>query len=191
MKLSRALFGIVFIFIIDQITKWWIIESVIKPDILPATADASMMPFFEWLLRTQDQMPFARIDILPFFNIVMVWNKGISFGLFTQHGDTGPLLLSAFSAIVAAGLFIWLLRAPRMLTALALVLVIGGALGNILDRLRFGAVADFLDIHAFGWHWPAFNMADSCITIGIAMLLIDGLFFDKTHSKKEKEAPVS
>jgi signal peptidase II len=77
---------------------------------------------------------------------------------------------------VVAGLLWWLGRMERPLPALAIGLVVGGALGNVIDRLRFGAVVDFLDVHAAGWHWPAFNLADSAITVGVAGLVIDGLF---------------
>jgi signal peptidase II len=91
--------------------------------------------------------------------------------------------------VIAIGFFIWLLRCQRWQTALALVLVIGGAVGNIIDRVRFGAVADFLDFHAFGWHFPAFNLADSAITVGIAFLLIDSLFFEPKQKNESDDAP--
>lgn len=187
MKLSRALFGILLIFMADQISKWWIVESVIKPEVMPGDANVSPMPFIQWLISVQDQMPFGRIEIFPFFNLVMVWNKGISFGLFNDHGDYGPLLLTLMAGAIAVGFFIWLLRCKSALTAMALVGIIGGAIGNMVDRIRFGAVADFLDVHAFGWHWPAFNIADSTISIGIALLLLDSLFFE--HRKKASVKP--
>ena len=183
MKLSRALFGILLIFIADQVSKWWVVEGMIKPENMPADADVSAMPFIQWIITAQEQLPFTKIDVLPFFNIVMVWNKGISFGMLTNHHAYGPYILTALSGVIAVGFFIWLLRCRRVMTALSLVMIIGGALGNMLDRLRFGAVADFLDFHAFGWHFPAFNLADSAITVGIALLLIDSLFYDPKHKK--------
>lgn len=187
MKLTRAALIILLIFVADQVSKWWIVEAVIKPRTLPPEANASAMPFLQWLISAQDQMPFARIEILPFFNIVMVWNKGISFGLFNDHGDYGPLLLTIMAGVIAVVFSIWLTRSKNPFTSLSLALIIGGALGNMLDRIRFGAVADFLDFHIFGAHWPSFNIADSAITVGIAILLIHSLFFDK----KPKEASPS
>ncbi|MEE8172995.1 MAG: signal peptidase II [Alphaproteobacteria bacterium] len=85
--------------------------------------------------------------------------------------------------IVSLGLGIWMSRTKRRCTAHALGLIIGGALGNVIDRLRLGWVIDFVDVHVSTWHWPAFNMADAAITVGVAMLLIDGLF---TTAKKPK-----
>lgn len=113
------------------------------------------------------------VEIAPFFNIVLVWNRGVSFGMF---GSTGPLVLAALATAVAVVLVVWMLRSPRRFEALALGVVAGGAAGNILDRLTRGAVVDFLDFHIGGWHWYAFNLADSAITVGIAMLLFDAVF---------------
>lgn len=123
-----------------------------------------------WVLAAQAGLP---VEVLPFFNIVLVWNRGVSFGMF---GAAGPLVLAAIGAAVAAVLVVWMLRAPRRFEALALGAVAGGAAGNILDRLTRGAVVDFLDFHIAGWHWYAFNLADSAITIGVAMLLFDAAF---------------
>ncbi len=187
MKLSRATLIIFLIFVADQVSKWWIVEAVIKPRTLAPESDASAMPFLQWLMTAQEQMPFAKIEILPFFNIVMVWNKGISFGLFNDHGDYGPLLLTIMAGVIAIAFSVWLTRSKDPFLSLSLAMIIGGALGNMLDRIRFGAVADFLDFHIFGAHWPSFNIADSAITVGIAILLIHSLFFDK----KTKEATPS
>ena len=111
-------------------------------------------------------------QITGFFNLVMVWNRGISFGMF-QSGETGRWLLVLFSSLVCLGLGVWLFRQSQRWPALALGAVIGGALGNIVDRIWRGAVADFFDFHIMGYHWPAFNVADSAITIGVAVLLYD------------------
>lgn len=116
------------------------------------------------------------IEALPFMNLVLVWNRGISFGLF-NHGDPlPPILFVIISLAITAGFAIWLWRTQDRFLATGLALVIGGALGNVIDRLRFGAVIDFLDFHVAGWHWPAFNIADSAVCIGIAIVLFDGLF---------------
>jgi signal peptidase II len=111
-------------------------------------------------------------DILPFFSLVLVHNRGISFGLFTQVQAAMPWALTATTSAVAAGLLIWLARANDWFITLALGFIIGGALGNIIDRLRLGAVTDFLDFHLGGYHWPAFNLADSAIFIGVVILLL-------------------
>lgn len=135
--------------VLDLLTKWWIVGKVMDP-------------------------PRA-IEITPFFNLVMVWNRGITFGLF---GDAvwGRWAFAGLALAIVAVLISWLSRASYRDTALALGLVIGGAIGNVIDRVRWGAVADFLDFHVAGWHWPAFNLADSAIVIGVGVLLLEALF---------------
>ncbi len=108
----------------------------------------------------------------PFF-LTMVWNRGISFGLLRADHDLGRWLLVAFSVLVAIALSVWARRADRALMALALGLVIGGAIGNAIDRARFGAVADFFDFSRLYFPW-VFNIADAAISVGVVLLLIDG-----------------
>ena len=124
------------------------------------------------------------IYVWLFFNWVLVWNRGISFGIFNDGQSVGPWLLVGFSLLIVAGLTVWLARVPNKALGVALSTVIGGALGNIIDRVRFGAVVDFIDIHAFGFHWPAFNIADSAIVLGIAFILADSLFFEPQRLNK-------
>ena len=119
------------------------------------------------------------IEVAPFLNLVVVWNRGVSFGLFSHDWAGAPWVLSALAVAIVVLLCFWLARAQRRLTALALGAVIGGAIGNVIDRARFGAVYDFVDLHYAGWHWPAFNLADSAITLGVVALLVDSLFFDR------------
>ncbi|MBL8835568.1 MAG: signal peptidase II [Alphaproteobacteria bacterium] len=123
------------------------------------------------------------IEVLPFFNLVTVWNYGVSFGMLTNDSQIGPWLFVAVALAIVAALFTWLRRAATRMVAIALGMVIGGAIGNVIDRLTYGAVFDFLDLHAFGWHWPAFNLADSGISIGVILLLADGLLGDKRSTK--------
>lgn len=123
------------------------------------------------------------IEVLPFFNLVTVWNYGVSFGMLTNDSRIGPLLFVAVALAIVVALFTWLRRAATRMVAIALGMVIGGAIGNVIDRLTYGAVFDFLDFHAFGWHWPAFNLADSGISIGVILLLADGLLGDKRSTK--------
>jgi len=115
------------------------------------------------------------VGLTGFFSLVPVWNRGVSFGILAARDGSTAWLLSGVALVVAVGLIAWLSRVERALLALSLGLVIGGALGNVIDRGRFGAVFDFLDFHVASWHWPAFNVADSAITVGVALLLLDGL----------------
>jgi signal peptidase II len=140
----------------DQASKWWI-QGIVARD--------------------------RPIEILPFFNLVYAENRGISFSLLHMDSAIGPYVLSALALAIVAGLLWWLRRVSRAWPATAGGLVMGGAVGNVIDRLAKGAVFDFLDVHVAGYHWPAFNLADSAITVGVAMLLIDGLFARPERAK--------
>ena len=113
------------------------------------------------------------LALTSFFNLVIVWNHGVSFGMFSGHRQ--PLLLIIMALIIVAIMLRWLWQTSCRLTALAIGLVIGGAFGNVIDRIRYGAVADFLDFHWQGYHWPAFNVADSTIFIGVVILCIQSM----------------
>ena len=113
--------------------------------------------------------------ITSFFNIVLIHNRGMSFGLFNSSGGLNALLFSLVAAAIVTVLIYWLSRVDSSLLAVAIGLIIGGAIGNVIDRIRLGAVVDFLDFHVESWHWPAFNVADSAICIGVAVMLLDGL----------------
>lgn len=120
-------------------------------------------------------VPDTTIVLTSFFNLTPVWNHGIGFGLFKQHEDWGVYLLITVALALSLLVWIWSSRQRHGLTRLASALVVGGAIGNVVDRLRFGAVMDFLDFHWQGYHWPAFNIADAAITIGVALLLLAGV----------------
>ena len=113
--------------------------------------------------------------ILPFFNIVLVWNSGVSFGMFSDFAQWMPFVLIVATGLMTVALAVWFWRASDTLTLCALACIMSGATGNIIDRIRFGAVVDFLDFHAFGYHWPAFNVADSSIFIGVMLLIWESL----------------
>lgn len=133
----------------DQLVKWWILTEVMNPPrVIPVT---------------------------DFFNLVLTWNRGVSFGLFSDGAQFITYVLIALALAIAGTLMVWLWRTDRWIIGIALGLVVGGALGNVIDRIRFGAVVDFLDFHWAGWHWPAFNVADSAITVGVAMIVLDSL----------------
>jgi signal peptidase II len=128
-----------------------------------------------WVLGPLDLPGRGVIDVLPVFRLSMVWNPGVSFGLLAARGDLGRWLLVGFAASVVVALAIWARRMTQPLTALAVGLVMGGAIGNnVIDRVRFGAVADFLDFSGLGFKW-VFNVADSAISVGVALLLIEML----------------
>lgn len=172
-----------FLFVLaDQLSKWAVTEMMIRPALGPDAG--APLAFFAWLTGAPPRLPFAAVEVLPFFNIVMVWNKGVSFGLFNQGSDYGPLLLSFLSLVIAGIFLVWLFRTTSKLQGLAIAMVIGGAIGNVIDRARFGAVVDFLDVHISGYHWPAFNIADSCICVGVFLLIIYAFFFET----REKDA---
>jgi len=118
-----------------------------------------------------------RLEVTGFFNLVLVCNPGAAFSLLSEAGGWQTPLLIAFAlgAIAVVGTMIVRRPGEKILCA-ALALILAGALGNVVDRVRFGCVSDFLDFHARGWHWPAFNVADSAITIGALLLIFEGFF---------------
>lgn len=155
MTLSRLpLLGVVAALVVlaaDQASKYWVLEVLNLPDIV-------------------------QVVVLPFFNLTMVWNRGVTFGLLASDGAWGQLALAAVAAAVVIALGVWLKRAEQWWVAVALGSIAGGAVGNVIDRLRFHAVVDFLHFHAFGWSWYVFNVADAAIVCGVATLIADGLF---------------
>ena len=156
--MTRILSLAAMILVLDQLTKWLIVVQVMQPPRI--------------------------IEITGFFNLVLTYNTGISFGLFGGGGTGGAWALSLLALAVVIGLLVWAHRQDRALIGIAIGLIVGGALGNVFDRL-LGTIAgvlprpgvvDFLDFHLAGWHWPAFNLADSAITVGVVLLIADGLF---------------
>lgn len=130
--------------------------------------------------------PGDAITLGPFLNLVMVWNKGVSFGLFPADSMAGRVFLLTFASGVVGGLTYWLTRTRDALSVIGIGLVIGGALGNMLDRLRFGAVADFFHLHAFGYNWYVFNVADAAIVAGVGLLLYESLLGQGQHGSTSK-----
>ena len=141
--------------ILDQLSKWWVLYELDLPAL-------RSVPLFE----------IGPVGL----DLTMVWNRGVTFGLLSGDSQWNQLILAALAAVIAAVLLRWLWRAENRLIALALGMVIGGAIGNVIDRFRFGAVVDFVDAHGWGWHWYVFNVADAGIVIGVTLLLIDALF---------------
>ncbi len=132
-----------------------------------------------WMLEVFNIAERGLVTVTPFLDLVLLWNKGISYGLFPQDSTAGQLVLLAVKLVIVVVLLVWLTRATQALVAVAVGLVIGGALGNALDRIVHGAVADFFSFHAWGFHWYVFNLADVAIVAGVALLLYDSLIGTK------------
>ncbi len=128
-----------------------------------------------WILFVYDLPARASVEVAGPLSLTMVWNRGVSFGLFRADQDLARWLLVAFSLVVATVLAVWARKADRNLLSVGLGLVIGGAIGNAIDRARFGAVADFIDVQRLGFFPWVFNVADSAITLGVVFLLLDSL----------------
>ncbi len=163
--------------ILDQITKWLILDYVFRPQL-----GLESLGIIEWF-KNADKLPFISLDITSFFNLTMVWNHGVSFGMF-QNDNPWPLILMA--VIISAIFSVWLYKSKTWVEAISLSLIIGGALGNVIDRFHYGAVADFLDFYIGDWHYPAFNLADSFISVGIVVLIIHSLFWGNKTNKEVK-----
>ena len=140
-----------------------------------------------WLIDLLAENQLQPIEVTSFFRLVMVWNTGVSFGMFSNSGNSAHWLLIILPGLVALGLAIWMLRSNTWLEVLGLATVISGALGNLIDRVIRGAVADFFDFHVAGWHFWAFNVADCAISVGVAILLYDA-FFGPTANRSEEKA---
>ena len=134
-----------------------------------------------WMLYVYDIGAKGPVAITSFFDLVLVWNRGISYGLLPQQDPLGRwgLILFAFGASLA--LAVWLARLESRLGAASIGLIIGGAVANAIDRIAYGAVADFFSLHAFGFQWYVFNIADTAIVAGVVGLLYDSLF--RGHKK--------
>jgi signal peptidase II len=134
-----------------------------------------------WMLYVYDLGTRGTVTITPFFDLVLVWNQGISYGLLPQEGMLGRLGLILFALGASLALTVWLASLTSKLAAVSIGLIIGGAIGNAIDRVVYGAVADFFSFHAFGLEWYIFNIADTAIVAGVVGLLYDSLF--RGHKK--------
>lgn len=152
-KLSSLAYGLAaLVIVLDQLSKYWILEVFRLPEKISVAVGGPM-------------------------SLTMVWNKGVSFGLLKAEVDVVRWALVAFSVGVAVFLAVWARKIERPLLATAVGLIMGGAIGNAIDRARFGAVADFLDFKALYFPW-VFNVADSAITVGVVLLLLDSFRSD-------------
>ena len=138
----------------DQASKWWVLHGLNLPD-------AAQRP-------AAPGRPFG-------IDLTMVWNRGVTFGMLSGEGPLNHVILAVLAAAIAGFLLRWLAKAETRMVAIALGAVIGGAIGNVIDRLRFGAVVDFIRAHAWGWDWYVFNIADAGIVCGVVALLADAV----------------
>lgn len=149
-------------FLLDRVSKWWFIDV------------------YELPLK-------GTVEILPIFDVVMVWNRGVSFGFLSANDDFGRWALVAMNLVIVAVLLYWLKSAKNIMLSSAIGLVIGGAFGNIYDRVKFGAVADFFQFHWQEWYFAVFNVADSFIFIGAMLLIFNSTYGNDAEDDKEKE----
>lgn len=135
--------------------------------------------------------PYQSVPILPFFNLTLVYNTGAAFSFLADAGGWQRWFFLVLSLVISVVLVIWLSRLKQgaTLQAVALALILSGAVGNLIDRALFGHVIDFIDVYYQQWHWPAFNIADSAITVGAILLIVDSLFGahqETTHAANER-----
>lgn len=138
-----------------------------------------------WMLLVYAIEAKGRVALTPFLDLVFVKNKGVSYGLLAQDGHGGQWILASFAVLVALGLWVWLANAgTSRVMAVSLGLIMGGALGNALDRVLIGGVADFFSLHAFGFYWYVFNIADVAIVAGVIGLLYDSWASSRNDASK-------
>lgn len=146
--------------IVDQSHKWWMLA----------------------VYRIQD---LGRVKVTPFLDLVYLNNKGISYGLLRLDSQVGQWLLAGFAGLAVLAMAVWLARSvTTRLVAASLGLIMGGAIGNAIDRVRLGGVADFIQVHAFGYYWYVFNIADAAIVAGVCGLLYDSFGASRNRAAK-------
>lgn len=150
------------VLVVDQLSKYWVLN----------------------ILRLREQT-LGHIELGPIFDLTFVWNTGVSFGLFKADSMVGRVLLSLFALAILVVMTVWLLRTDRRLSALSLGLIIGGALGNLVDRIVYGKVVDFLDFSDIHFIW-VFNVADSAITVGVMVMLVDAFWLEPRQKNATK-----
>jgi signal peptidase II len=123
------------------------------------------------------------VEFAPFINLIVVWNRGISYGLFQQDGDMGRWILIVVSILASIGLSVWIRRTRAKLLGFSLGLIVGGAIGNVIDRLAYGAVFDFIQFHIGDWSWYVFNVADAAIVAGVIGLLYDSFVLEPRRGR--------
>lgn len=150
---------------------------------------SALVIVLDWISkqRVSEALELYRpVEVLPWLNMTLAHNYGAAFSFLSNAGGWQRGFFIVLASVVSVVLLVWLLRLPRRewRTALGLALVLGGAIGNLIDRVRLGYVVDFIDVHFGGWHYPAFNVADSSITCGVILLLIDTLVLSRSGRRE-------
>lgn len=143
-----------------------------------------------WLLFGYDLPLREPVTLAPVLDLMVVWNRGISYGLFQQYSAAGRWALVALSIVAALGLSLWITRTSSRFLAAALALVAGGAVGNAVDRIAYGAVFDFIHFHLGGWSWYVFNVADAAIVAGVVGLLYDGFVLERRRGRESGDRDI-
>jgi signal peptidase II len=153
---------------------------------LSVTALVLVLDGYSKALASEALELYRPLEVFPWLNMTLAHNYGAAFSFLSQAGGWQRWLFVMLASVVSLVLLVWLLRLPRRewVTGLALSLVLGGAVGNLTDRIRLGYVVDFVDFHIGGWHYPAFNVADSAITCGVILLLVDALLLSRLHKQR-------
>ena len=170
-KVFKYLLIILAIILLDQISKGVLINLITGR--VPVSAPA-------WELVP---VPYLMAHVTNFFNVVFTWNPGTSFSLFRALGESAPIVIIVITAFVIGFLAYYMSRRSASYERVPLAFIIGGALGNLIDRIRFGAVVDFLDFHIGGAHWPAFNVADIFICVGVGLYILNWLLAHRCLKK--------
>lgn len=138
-----------------------------------------------WMLNIYDIAAKGRVRVTSFFDLVYAKNTGISYGLLEQNSSAGQYALAAFAVLAVTGFAVWLARAAEgQIAAMGAGLIMGGAIGNGIDRVLRGGVADFFSFHAYGYYWYVFNIADAAIVAGVAALLYDSFVLSRKNASK-------
>jgi signal peptidase II len=160
--LPLGLVAALVVLVADQFSKWWVLNVLHLPDL-------------------------RQVILLPVLNLTMVWNRGVTFGLLNGLGSWGHVLLAAIALAVVVALGFWLRRAESKVVAVAIGAIAGGAVGNVIDRVRFGAVVDFIHAHVdTPWgdlSWYVFNVSDAAIVCGVAALIVDAQLSKRRHQR--------
>jgi lipoprotein signal peptidase len=136
-----------------------------------------------WILHVLDLPALHQVVLLPVLSLTMVWNQGVTFGLLNGLASWSHFVLAGVALLVVAALAVWLRRAENAVAAVSIGAIAGGAVGNVIDRLRYGAVVDFIHAHIGDWSWYVFNVADAAIVCGVAALILEGQFLRRSRQK--------
>lgn len=153
------------ILLADQASKFWVLQYFGADE----TSDPTAI--------------YSGVKINAIFDFVLTWNRGVSFGLFNQDSSYNTWIFSSLALVMVGFLLFWLKKSENLWTRIAIGLIIGGALGNVVDRLRFGAVVDFLSFHLNQYYWPAFNVADAAISVGAVIMIAEAWLVKPTKDE--------